>query len=131
MLTLFGQLSVNLFWLLFSFLVTLSINQKYVIEKSVVNENSAHFNDLLRRPFQAAEKLLSFEKLDRLRISLWDAILLPFAAAAPTWLPINEWCIPWRLLRSSGYGIRLVILWLLVWIPAPYTGWTFFNINLL
>ena len=34
---------------------------------------------------------------------------------------------PW----SSGHGTRLVIWGSWVQIPAPYTGWTFFHINLL
>ena len=32
---------------------------------------------------------------------------------------------PW----SSGYGRRLMFRRLWVWIPAPYTGWTFFTYN--
>ena len=31
--------------------------------------------------------------------------------------------MPW----SSGYGRRLMFQWLWVWIPAPYSGWTFFT----
>ena len=34
---------------------------------------------------------------------------------------------PW----SSGYGRRLSFWRMWVWIPVPYTGWTFFHINLL
>ena len=34
---------------------------------------------------------------------------------------------PW----SSGYGMRLMFWRSWVWIPAPYTGWTFFHIKLL
>ena len=29
---------------------------------------------------------------------------------------------------SSGYGRRLMFWWSWVWIPAPYTGWTFFTL---
>ena len=34
-----------------------------------------------------------------------------------------RWAEPW----SSGYGRRLMSWRLWVWIPAPYTGWTFFT----
>ena len=38
----------------------------------------------------------------------------------------SGWWEPW----SSGCGKRLVFKWSWVWIPVPYTGWTFFHIHI-
>ena len=47
------------------------------------------------------------------------------------WQGDNKQILAGREPWSSGYGMRLAIWRLRVRIPVPFTGWTFFHINLL
>ena len=81
--------------------------------------NSQMLIQIMRRLLQTPQWIASMQRQD-IKEFFATTKRQPHAAAKNK----VSWAGPW----SSGYGMSLMFWRPWVWIPAPYTGWTFFTL---